>query len=101
MHCMINPTPTPHPHPPCTPVDKSREESKCVLRVRDVFKKNDAIEIMLDCGRHMMNGCLCLFFCNYSVQVSANTVEFITSILENILFPQSQSESERRVLEQN
>lgn len=32
---------------------------------------------MLDCWRHLMNGCFCLFLCNYFVQVSANTAEFI------------------------
>lgn len=36
-----------------------------------------------------MNGCFCLFLCNYFVQVSANTAEFIGGIVENILLPQS------------
>lgn len=51
---------------------------------------------MLDCCRHVMNGCFCpLFLCNYSVQVSANTVEFITNIVESILFPKSELTTQR------
>lgn len=48
MHCCMINLP---PNPLCTPVCRSREESKCV-KSQGCFKKkkkNDAIEIMLDC----------------------------------------------------
>ena len=86
MRCVINPPAHLLLRPPCTRVDESTEELKCVLRVRDVFKKNDAAENHVE-GLWWMGVFVC-FWCNYSIQVSANTTEFIIGILQNRLFPQ-------------